>query len=164
MFGKLYLVCLLGLTLCSSINAREIALTFDDAPTPDTALMTGQERTEKLIAALQSVDVDDALFFVKADYLNAETKKRLEQYAKAGFHIANHSYRHRSAEKLPNDEYLADVYRAHLLIKDLPNFLPYHHPGKDKNAIHYLQQELTQMGYREGYINVDNFDWYISAP
>jgi peptidoglycan-N-acetylglucosamine deacetylase len=155
--------------VCSSgVSAREIALTFDDAPTPDSALMTGAERTEKLIAALKSVKVEDVMFFIKADYINDETRKRLLKYADAGFHLANHSYSHRSAEKIPNDEYLADVYRAHLLIKDLPNFLPYHrfpylHPGKDKTAIHYLQQELTQLGYRDGYVTVDNFDWYISA-
>lgn len=150
------------------VSAREIALTFDDAPTPDSALMTGSERTEKLIAELTSVGVKDALFFIKADYINDETKKRLLKYADAGFHLANHSFSHRSAEKIPNDEYLSDVYRAHLLIKPLPNFLPYHrfpylHPGKDKDAIHYLQQELSQLGYRDGYVTVDNFDWYISA-
>ena len=42
--------------------AREIALTFDDAPTPDSALMTGRERTTKLIAALKKSQVRDALF------------------------------------------------------------------------------------------------------
>lgn len=149
-------------------SAREIALTFDDAPTPDAALMTGKERTGKLIAALQSVDVKDVLFYVKADYLSAETKQRLLQYADAGFHIANHSYSHRSAEKIAQDDYLADVYRAHILIKDLPNFLPFHrfpflHAGKDKVSVDYLQKELNQMGYKDGYVTIDNFDWLISS-
>ncbi len=167
MFKKIFIGCFFF--ACGSlVSAREIALTFDDAPTPDSALMTGAERTDKLIAALMSVQVEDVMFFIKADYINDGTKKRLLKYADAGFHFGNHSYSHRSAEKIPNDEYLADVYRAHLLIKDLPNFLPYHrfpylHPGKDQNAIHYLQQELTQLGYRDGYVTVDNFDWYISA-
>src|SRR5690606_16303683 len=69
-----------------SVCAREIALTFDDAPTPDSALMSGAERTTRLIAALKATDVPDALFFVKADYINLETKARLEQYTQAGFH------------------------------------------------------------------------------
>src|SRR5690606_4363317 len=60
--------------------AREIAITFDDAPTPDSALMTGLERTKKLIAALQKANVPDALFYVKADYINPQTAARLEQY------------------------------------------------------------------------------------
>lgn len=156
-------------SVCSlPTSAREIALTFDDAPTPDSALMTGAERTDKLIGALQSVGVKDVMFFVTGKNVNDETRKRLLKYTEAGFHLANHSYSHRSAEQITHDDYLSDVYRAHLLIKDLPNFLPYHrfpylHPGKDKNAIHYLQQELTQLGYHDGYVTVDNFDWYISA-
>jgi peptidoglycan-N-acetylglucosamine deacetylase len=168
MFKKTIAGYCLFVTCSLPVAAREIALTFDDAPTPDSALMTGSERTEKLITALTSVGVKDALFFIKADYINDETKKRLLKYADAGFHLANHSYSHRSAEKIPNDDYLADVYRADLLIKNLPNFLPYHrfpylHPGKDKAAIDYLQKELTQLGYRDGYVTVDNFDWFISA-
>lgn len=154
---------------CSScVSAREIALTFDDAPTPDSSLMTGKERTAKLIAALQSADVKDVLFYVKADYINVETQQRLLQYVDAGFHIANHSYSHRSAEKITHDDYLSDVYRAHLLIKDLPNFLPFHrfpflHAGKDKASVDYLQRELAQLNYKDGYVTVDNFDWFISS-
>jgi peptidoglycan-N-acetylglucosamine deacetylase len=159
-----FLVAFLG----SGVSAREIALTFDDAPTPDSALMTGNERTEKLIAALKSVQVDDVMFFIKADYINDETRRRLLKYADAGFHIANHSYSHRSAEKIPHDDYLSDVYRAHILIKDLPNFLtfhrfPYLHAGKDQASVDYLQKELNGMGYRDGYVTVDNFDWFISS-
>ncbi len=152
----------------STVSAREIALTFDDAPTPDSALMTGVERTEKLIGALQSVGVKDVMFFVKADYIHDENRKRLLKFADAGFHLANHSYSHRSAAQIAHDDYLSDVYRAHLLINDLPNFLPFHrfpylHAGKDQTSVDYLQQELKAMGYRDGYVTVDNFDWLISS-
>jgi peptidoglycan/xylan/chitin deacetylase (PgdA/CDA1 family) len=165
---KLVVGCFCFIVCSSAVSAREIALTFDDAPTPDSVLMTGNQRTEKLIAALKSVGVQDVMFFIKADYVNDDTQKRLLQYVDAGFHFANHSYSHRSAEKIPNDDYLADVYRAHLLIKDLPNFLPYHrfpylHAGKDRQSIDYLQKELAHLGYRDGYVTVDNFDWFISA-
>jgi peptidoglycan-N-acetylglucosamine deacetylase len=60
-FKKLALGCFL-FAVCSSLaSAREIALTFDDAPTPDSGLMNGEERTDKLIAALQSVGVKDVM-------------------------------------------------------------------------------------------------------
>lgn len=156
-------------SVCSlPTSAREIALTFDDTPTPDSALMTGAERTDKLIGALQSVGVKDVMFFVKADYIHDENRKRLLKYTDAGFHLANHSYSHRSAAQIAHDDYLSDVYRAHLLIKDLPNFLPFHrfpylHAGKDQASVDYLQQELKAMGYRDGYVTVDNFDWLISS-
>lgn len=72
----LIIICLI---LSPLVNAREIALTFDDAPTPDSSLMTGIERTEKIIAALKKSGVDDALFYVKADYINPQYKAIAQQ-------------------------------------------------------------------------------------
>lgn len=163
-----YLLIALSLLVTSVAYAREIALTFDDAPTPDSALMTGQERTKRLINALTAAKVPDALFFVKADYMNGDTNKRLNQYVGAGFHLANHSYSHKSASELGTLDYPADVYKAHLLLKPFENVLPYHrfpylHYGKDLPAIISLQQSLTDLGYKDGYATVDNFDWYISS-
>lgn len=162
------LVCTLSLLIAPILAAREIALTFDDAPTPDSALMTGQERTKRLIDTLVAAKVPDTLFFVKADYINSDTQKRLGQYATAGFHLANHSYSHKSANELGTIDYSTDVYKAHLLLKPLKNFLPYHrfpylHYGKDVAAITALQQSLIELGYKDGYVTIDNFDWYISS-
>lgn len=169
MFKKICFGAILAYSLCiTSTSAREIALTFDDAPTPDSVLMTGAERTDKLIGALQSVGVKDVMFFVTGKNVSDETRNRLLKYADAGFHLANHSYSHRSAEQIMHDDYLSDVYRAHILIKDLPNFSPFHrfpylHAGKDQVSVDYLQKELNSMGYRDGYVTVDNFDWLISS-
>ena len=163
-----FFIFALSLFITSVASAREIALTFDDAPTPDSALMTGQERTQKIIAALTAAKVPDALFFVKADYINDDTSKRLNQYAAAGFHLANHSYSHKSASELGILDYPADIYKAQLLLKPFKNVLPYHrfpylHYGKDLSVITSLQQSLTDLGYKDGYVTIDNFDWYISS-
>jgi len=163
-----YCLLVLSFLVAPSLIAREIAFTFDDAPTPDSALMTGQERTTRLISALNKAKVPDALFFVKADYINNDTQKRLQQYTAAGFHLANHSYSHKSASELGALDYPTDVYKAHLLLKPFNNVLPYHrfpylHYGKDVAAITSLQQSLTELGYKDGYVTVDNFDWYISS-
>lgn len=168
MLNKILIGSIFFVLCASAASAREIALTFDDAPTPDSALMTGAGRTDKLIGALQSVGVKDVMFFVTGKNVSDETRKRLLKYTDAGFHLANHSYSHRSAEQITHDDYLSDVYRAHLLIKDLPNFLPFHrfpylHAGKDQASVDYLQQELKTMGYRDGYVTIDNFDWLISS-
>ncbi|MEY4589949.1 MAG: hypothetical protein RL497_2025 [Pseudomonadota bacterium] len=146
----------------------KIALTFDDAPTPDSALLTGYERTQKIIAALQTHKVPDALFFVKAENLNEETLNRLKHYTNAGLHLANHSFSHQSAHELSTHEFLTDAYRAHLLLKDLDNFLPYFRPpylhyGKDLNAVAYIQKNLAQLNYQDGFVTIDNADWYINS-
>lgn len=148
--------------------AREIALTFDDAPTPDSALMSGAERTAKLIAALRNADVADALFFVKTDYINPQTTTRLKHYTQAGFHLANHSHRHLSANELGVEGYTTDAQKAHSHLKPFENLLMYHrfpylHYGKDLTAANKLQESLADLGYSDGYVTVDNFDWYINA-
>jgi peptidoglycan/xylan/chitin deacetylase (PgdA/CDA1 family) len=165
---KILLAFVFFVLLPPMTNAREIALTFDDAPTPDSALMTGAERTQKIIAALQEAGVKDALFYVKADYINPQTAERLKQYTAAGFHLANHSFSHQSANKVDVKTYLMDVYKAHLTLKDFDNLLNYHrfpylHYGNDLVAINKLQSLLGELGYKDGYVTIDNFDWYISS-
>lgn len=159
---------LLSAVISSICFAREISLTFDDAPTPDSVLMTGAERTQKLIAALKLADVPDALFFVKADYINPQTAGRLTQYADAGFHLASHSFTHQSANQLGVNAYAQDAYKAHLALKPFANVLNYHrfpflHYGKDLAEINQLQNLLGELGYKDGYVTIDNFDWYISS-
>jgi peptidoglycan/xylan/chitin deacetylase (PgdA/CDA1 family) len=165
-FLKLFTACIVLLSFFS--EAREIALTFDDAPTPDSALMSGAERTDKLIAALKQAKVPDALIFVKAGYINPQSAIRLRQYVDAGFHLASHSFSHQSANQLSVDDYAVDAYKAHLALKPFANVLnfhrfPYLHYGKNLTEINQLQSLLGELGYKDGYVTVDNFDWYISA-
>lgn len=149
-------------------HSREIALTFDDAPTPGSVLMTGAERTQKIIAALQKNKVPDALIFVKADYISPQTAERLKQYAAAGFHLANHSFSHQSASQIGVSAYIEDARKAQLALKRFKNVLNYHrfpflHYGKDLVEINQLQNLLGELGYKDGYVTIDNFDWYIGA-
>lgn len=164
----LLLAITLVLTPPSWAFVGKIALTFDDAPTADSALLSGNARTHKIIAALKNNQVPDALFFVKADQLNAATLPRLKLYSDAGFHLANHSFSHQSANQIPCDEFLVDVYRAHLALKDLPNFLPYFRPpylhyGKNLEDQRKINLNLAQLGYSDGFVTIDNADWYINS-
>lgn len=166
---KIFHVAFLGLMMVTSLcSAKELAITFDDAPTLDSALMTGAERTQRIIAALQKAQVPDALFFVQADRLNKTTQARLDQYAAAGFHIANHSYSHQSASALGVENYIADVNSAHDLLKNQQHFLPFHRfpyldCGKDKASILAIRDSLSKLGYQDGYITISNYDWHISS-
>ena len=107
--------------------------------------------------------------FVKADNLNTTTLPRLKRYTSAGFHIANHSYSHRSANEISLGRFLTDAYRAHLALGDLDNFLPYFRPpylhyGKDLDSIGYIQTNLAKLDYQDGFVTIDNADWYINSP
>ena len=159
-----YFIAMLG----NAEATREIALTFDDAPTPDSVLMTGQERTQRIINALQAAKVPGALFFIKADGINPKTQQRLSAYTQAGFHLANHSFSHLSANSLEAGVYATDMYKAHIALKAFDNVLlfhrfPYLHYGKDAADVTNNQRLLGELGYRDGYVTVDNFDWYLNA-
>lgn len=162
----LAVACCFCFTLQAS--AREIALTFDDAPKEDSALMSGTERTNKLIKVLQDAKVPDALFLVTTSNITEQSKNRLNLYTQAGFHLANHSHSHSSASKLGVNDYLSDAYKAHLILKEFDNRLPYHrfpylNYGADSLAVEKLQAGLNELGYKDGYVTVDNFDWAING-
>ncbi|WP_217989653.1 polysaccharide deacetylase family protein [Pseudoalteromonas sp. HM-SA03] len=151
------------------VGAKEIALTFDDAPLPGSELMSGEEKTTRIITALKENKVPDALFFVTTNNINSEDAKlRLQRYTQAGFHLANHSYSHLSANKTEVKNYLIDFYQAHLALQDFDNVLnfhrfPYLHYGETHQARTTISENLQQLAQKIGYVTVDNFDWYINA-
>ena len=154
--------------IAANASAGEIAFTFDDAPTSNSAVMSGMERSKTIIAALEESKIEDVLFFVTSKNINAEGRERLDLYAKSGFHIANHTHSHRSANQLDPHEFMVDVYQAHLVIKEYDNALPYFrfpylHYGPSEVTISFIQESLSELGYRNGYITIDNFDWYINS-
>jgi len=148
---------------------REIALTFDDSPTPNSHLMTGRERTDRLIAALAAADVHGAMIFAVGERAASEEgQARLAAFARAGHVIANHSNTHRSANRLSAEEFLADVRAADSVLEPLPGFKPYFRfpylaAGETLEARDALRQGLAVMGYRHGYITVDAWDWHMAS-
>lgn len=147
---------------------QQIALTFDDAPMPGTSVMTGEERTERIISALKQSNVSDALFFVTTQYLSDSSAKRLTRYADAGFYLANHSFSHTSANKISAEGFLLDARKAHSMIKIFPNQVnyfrfPYLHYGNSETKRKEILDGLDELGYKVGYVTVDNFDWYINS-
>ena len=146
----------------------EIALTFDDAPTRSSNLMSGFERTQKLITGLVESEVPDALFFVKTSAITRSNQGRLADYENAGFHLANHSHTHQSANDLTHYEYLRDIQTAQIALNQFTSVLPYHRfpylrYGATQESINNIQSGLSDLGYKNGYVTVDNFDWYMNA-
>lgn len=147
---------------------KRIALTFDDAPRADSAVFSGLERAEVLIAALASEDAGAAAFFVttKGFERDRQGRARIAQYAQAGHLIANHSHAHNWARQTQADEYLADIDRAQEMLGGFENLRPwYRYPfldeGRDAEKIAALVQGLEERGLSNGYVTVDNYDWHI---
>ncbi len=162
MFATVWL-CVFSLSTVSA--QKQIAITFDDAPRPDSHL-SSQARTAKLLAALESSGVEQAMFFITTKHLNADTKQSLTDYLHAGHLIANHSHQHLWLHKTDVTVYQADFLTAHEQLKDQPHFrpffrFPYLDEGRDQAKHDAMQAFLKQQGYQNGYVTVDNYDWYL---
>lgn len=158
-----------GLLLNLPVNALagDIALTFDDAPSGNSSLMSAAERAQAIISALNNGSVSDVMFFCNTEKLTSSGRVHLRRYTEAGFHLGNHSHSHLSANKIGTSAYIRDVELAHQKLKDMDGFLPYHrfpylHYGNTETGINLLQAELGKLGYKNGYVTVDNFDFYLN--
>lgn len=147
-----------------------IAITFDDAPRGDGAFFSGPERTRELIEALERADVDGAMIFVLGRNAEADTDglDRLQAYATAGHSLANHSYSHTWLWQSEPAAYLADIDRTTGLLENLPGHTPYFRfpfldEGRTVEGRDALRQGLAERGLRNGYVTVDNYDWYMDA-
>ena len=172
--ARVALVAAALLCFATSVNAgerRQIALSFDDAPRDDGPVFTGDERTRELVAALERAGVEGAMFFVTTQNLAKQGDpgyERLRQYAAAGHRIANHSHSHESANRTRAADFLADLDRADRVLRELPGFtryfrFPYLHEGRPESRRDAIREGLARRGLRNGYVTVDNYDWYMQA-
>ncbi|MDH5823693.1 polysaccharide deacetylase family protein [Luteimonas sp. RD2P54] len=150
-------------------EARRIALSFDDAPTADGALFSGSQRTAALIRVLADAGVEQAGFFVTTRNLAGPAQaRRLRAYAGAGHALANHSHGHRWLSRTPAVDYLADIDHAARALAPFDGVRPWFRfpfldEGADAAERDRIRAGLAERGLRNGYVTVDNYDWYLAA-
>ncbi|MEO0575014.1 MAG: polysaccharide deacetylase family protein [Pseudomonadota bacterium] len=169
------LAIVLALLTCLNAGAqsstKRIAFTFDDAPRSADSTMSAQERTNVLIDALADGGIEGAIFFVTTGNLDRRGEQGaaiLRQYAAAGHVLANHSHTHQSANALEPDAFVADISKAHARLKEFEGYAPYMrfpflHEGRPKPERDAIRAGLTALGLKQGYVTVDNYDWYLQA-
>ncbi len=150
---------------------RRIALTFDDVTLGDGPLMTGEQRTEKLIAALDEVGVEGAMFFVttrNVERRGVQGEARVRSYVEAGHVLGNHSHSHLWLHKTSVDDYLADLDTAIAHLEEFDGVTPFFRfpfldEGRAYDKRDALRAALAERGLRNGYVTVDDYDWYMVA-
>jgi peptidoglycan-N-acetylglucosamine deacetylase len=150
---------------------RRIALTFDDAPRILGPWLSADERTRRLIAALQSVRAPQAAFFVNPGFLEkpfgAGGEARLAAYVRAGHVLANHSQNHRSLTEIDADAYLAEIDLAESWLRGRQGYrpwfrFPFLNEGRQDSARRdAVYKGLAARGLRHGYVTVDGSDWHL---
>jgi peptidoglycan/xylan/chitin deacetylase (PgdA/CDA1 family) len=158
---------LLFVTTIIFVNAQEIAITFDDAPTRDAALFTGAERGAKIIDALKNHNVKQVAFFVTTSNISPEGKSRLKNYVNAGHLLANHSHSHKWIHEMGVQSYCADIIKADSILKNFAGYthwyrFPFLDEGRSKNARDSIRQTLSSLHLSNGYVTIDDYDWYLN--
>lgn len=154
------------LLLSTVISAQEIALTFDDAPRGDGRLYTGLKRSEILLKKLEQYNVPQVGFFCVPGNKDDVGILRLRMYGQAGHIIANHSYTHPQIADVGVEEYILDIKKADTALNKMPGFrawfrFPYLNEGRSEETRDKIRDSLKEMGYINGYVTVDNYDWYL---
>lgn len=151
----------------SPIGAQQIAITIDDAPSLFSQQYRPEIRDQLLIQQLKAANVDQVVFFVTGKFADSpQALRRLQRYVEAGHLIANHSYHHWDLRKKEATSYAQDILKAESVIKHLPNFkkwyrFPFLREGNTREKRDQLRQFLKDHGYINGYVTIDNWDFYI---
>jgi peptidoglycan-N-acetylglucosamine deacetylase len=150
---------------------RRIALTFDDAPRILGPWLSADERTQRLIAALQSVRAPQAAFFVNPGFLEKPFgvggEARLAAYVRAGHVLANHTQNHPSLTEIDADAYLAEIDLAESWLRGREGYRPWfrfpflNEGRKDSARRSAVFAGLAERGMRHGYVTVDGSDWHL---
>ena len=152
---------------------KRIAFSFDDVPRQTGAFFTADERAAKLIDALRRGGVGQVAFFVTTGNLEkpfgAGGEKRIADYVSAGHVIANHSHSHMWLHRTSAADYIADIDQAARWLKGRPGYrpwfrFPYLDEGRrDLAKRDAIRAELRERGIRNGYVTIDNYDWYLDS-
>ena len=157
---------------------RTIAITIDDLPvvTTSTDPKFRREIVKKIVGHLKKARVP-AIAFVNEGGLFVGGKRDdsrvdlLRLYLEAGVELGNHTYSHRSLNRITLAEYEADLLEGEMITKELlkakgRDIRYFRHPflqtGRTMEVKHQFDDFLKQHGYRIAPISFDNAD-YIFA-
>jgi peptidoglycan/xylan/chitin deacetylase (PgdA/CDA1 family) len=155
---------------CGWAQAREIALTFDDAPEVSDAFYESHARSRDLLRKLTELEVPQVIIFAngcrqpKASFVLEE----LATYRKRGDRIANHTCHHVRLDDVGPDALIADIKRNEQLLQPLLDLgqkffrFPYSNEGSDPKVRDQLRDWLDANHFRNGLFSIDDADYIFS--
>lgn len=162
--------------ILSQTIGKYVAITIDDLPasTQDSSYENKYYITQNLIERISASDIP-VIGFVNEGKLYSEGKLQtnrvelLKLWLDAGFELGNHTFSHNSLNKIPLDEYTADIIKGEKVLRKLSGNIryfrhPYLHTGLSDEVRNGCNQFLTDHGYTVAPVTIDNSEWiYASA-
>jgi peptidoglycan/xylan/chitin deacetylase (PgdA/CDA1 family) len=151
------------------LSAKEISISFDDAPNNGSQYYSGIQRTNALVKSLNEAKVSRAAFYLNPVRMkSSEYLERVKSYALAGHALGNHSYDHPNLKDVGADAFIENIQKAHSLIKGLDGFkslfrYPFLSKGKTFEEHRKVSNALSELKYQDACITIDNFDWYMDS-
>jgi len=151
--------------MASSVQAKELALTFDDAPGDQTLHFTPEERTLELIRKLKSFNVPPVIIF--ANPCNGNGPKSnyalLKKFKDAGHIIGNHTCTHPRFDEIGVEKFIVDTQKSESIIADLmPEKkyfrYPFFNEGHDEAARDQFRAWLEDHQYQNVSSSLENED------
>ena len=122
----------------------------------------GDTACEKILAGLSQ---KAALFAVGQNVEGPEGRAILDQWAKAGHMVCNHTWSHKNYHAVEPEWFEQDILRNEALLKSQPNYrkffrFPALKEGKTAETRDTMRRFLAGHGYRNGHVTIDASDWY----
>lgn len=158
----------IGIIISFSVYAKEVALTFDDAPMGDMSVYTGNERTKILIEVLERHKIKTVFFSISSNLKKSNGLERMNKYETAGHLIANHTHTHPNFDETSIEQYIENFDTADKLLRKFKNFRPwFRYPmlrhGNTIEKRDLMRNHLNKKGYQNGYVTLDIQDWFMAS-
>ena len=163
------LLCAFFILMCFSVHSvphKQIALTLDDSPRAAGGYLDGPTRAKMLLSALKEHHVPQVVFFSVSAHLHGEGLARLKAYGDAGHLIANHTHNHPDFNTVTLAQYIESFEQADRALASFSTMtklfrFPYLREGNSLEKRDAMRKVLADHGYRNGYVTVNTYDWYI---
>jgi len=153
------------------ISEKRIAFSIDDAPRGAGAFLDVKERPRLLLAALEEGGIKQAVFYSNPGRFSvgSEHEKAVQNYAKAGHVLANHTANHLMLSKTSAAAFLADIDKAEAWLIKQNGYRPWlrfphlDEGGKDLAKRDAVRAGMKARGLTHGYVTVDASDWFLEG-
>ena len=157
-----------GAPVLGCITLPQFSITMDDFYWQNPIKQTAQERNQSILDTFSQHKIKAAAFVIGRNVEKQDGKDIVAAWDKAGHLIGNHTYSHRefNAPEADLKTYQEDILRAEALLKDYPRFRKYLRFPMLKEGDTVAKRDgmrafMSQHGYRNGHVTIDNSDWAI---
>lgn len=175
---SIFLILVAAISGFAQQTSRQIAVTIDDLPVVSTRrdLQNRQEITKKLLGHIKKAKIP-AIGFVNenklytGDMRNEKEVDLLRKWIDAGLELGNHTFSHRSLNRIELADYQADLLKGESITRDLLSrkkrkLRYFRHPflqtGRSMEVKSQFDAFLKQHGYTIAPITYDNADYIFS--